>query len=123
MNKDIVGRDEIKLLIDRFYEKIQADPILGPHFAHVNWEKHLPIMVNFWENTLFYTGTYTGNPLRSHQALHQKDPLLPSDFSHWQNLFLATVDELFSGEKAELAKQRALSISTVMQIRLFTNPS
>jgi hemoglobin len=34
------------------------------------------------------------------------------------HLFTATVDELFEGEKAELAKQRAISISTVMRIKI-----
>ena len=32
-------------------------------------------------------------------------------------LFQSTVDELFTGDKAELAKQRALSIATVMKLK------
>ncbi len=39
-------------------------------------------------------------------------------FQRWILLFNETVDELFKGEKAELIKQRALSISTVMQIKI-----
>ncbi len=118
MKTDILGRCELETLVNSFYEKAKADTLLGPLFAHVNWERHLPIMYAFWENTLFFDGGYTGNPIKSHQALHQRNPLNPVHFQRWQELFIATVDELFSGEKAELAKQRAFSISTVMQIKI-----
>jgi len=37
-------------------------------------------------------------------------------------LFNQTIDELFEGEKAEQAKQRALSIATVMQINIAQLP-
>lgn len=118
MKTDILGRLELETLVNSFYEKVKADGLLGPLFAHVNWERHLPVMYAFWENTLFFDGGYTGNPIKSHQALHQRTPLNPVHFQRWQELFAATVDELFSGEKAELAKQRAFSISTVMQIKI-----
>ena len=118
MKTDIHGRKELETLVDRFYDKVKTDPVLGPMFAHVNWERHLPTMYSFWDNTLFYTGGYFGNPLKSHQAFHQKSPLSSEHFNRWLELFTETVDELFSGEKAELAKQRALSISTVMQIKI-----
>lgn len=123
MKTDILGRKELEALIDLFYEKVKGDPVIGIMFAHVNWEKHLPVMYSFWENAIFYTGGYSGNPLKTHQTLHKKSPLTPAHFTQWQNLFIATVDELYAGEKAELAKQRALSISTVMQIKtLSDNP-
>lgn len=118
MKTDIFGRSEIEILIRRFYEKVKVDNVIGHFFDHVNWERHLPVMFDFWENTLFFIGGYTGNPIKSHQALHQRIPLQDEHFQRWQQLFIATVDELFEGEKAELAKQRALSISTVMQIKL-----
>ncbi|MBX2906128.1 MAG: group III truncated hemoglobin [Taibaiella sp.] len=118
MKTDIIGKKEIEVLIDTFYDKVKSDPVIGFMFAHVNWEHHLPVMYSFWENTLFYTGGYTGNPLKVHQALDRKTHLTPEHFKEWQDLFISTVDELFTGEKAELAKQRALSISTVMQIKL-----
>jgi len=41
-------------------------------------------------------------------------------FQKWLLLFTETVDQLFEGEKAELAKQRATSIATVMQIKMFS---
>ncbi len=118
MKTDIVGRKEVEVLVNSFYEKVKADDTIGRFFAHVNWERHLPVMYDFWENTLFFTGGYSGNPLKSHQELHKRGPLMADHFIRWQELFIATVDELFDGEKAILAKQRALSISTVMQIKI-----
>jgi len=36
-------------------------------------------------------------------------------------LFMQTIDELFEGDKALLAKQRALSIATVMKIKILNS--
>jgi len=41
-------------------------------------------------------------------------------FQRWIHLFTETVDELFEGNTSELAKQRATSIATVMQIKMFS---
>ena len=118
MKTDIEGRRQLEILIDRFYDKVKSDPVIGQFFAHVNWEKHLPVMYDFWENALFYTGGYRGNPLLIHQAFHKRAPLNSAHFKQWQNLFIDTVDELYIGEKAELAKNRAISISAVMQVKI-----
>ena len=121
MKKDIENRADIELLVNEFYNKVKTDAVIGYIFtdvAKVNWEKHLPRMYDFWENTLFYTGTYEGNPMELHKHLHRGAPLKASDFSRWNKLFLSTVDECFEGKNALLAKQRALSISTLMQIKI-----
>lgn len=121
MKKNIENREDIKLLVNNFYHKVKADPVIGFIFTQmvkINWEQHLPVMYDFWENTLFYTGGYNGNPMAIHQRLNQQIPLKAEHFQQWINLFTSTVDELFTGEKAELAKQRAISIATVMQIKI-----
>jgi len=121
MNKDIETIDDIKVLIDHFYKDVTEDPVIGHIFTtsiKVNWEKHLPVMYSFWENTLFYTGRYTGNPMVIHQRIHQLVHLTAQHFERWTAIFRLTVDNHFEGEKAELAKQRALSIATVMKIKL-----
>lgn len=125
MKKDIEDKADIQLLVDSFYEKVKADPVIGFIFndiVKVNWERHLPVMYDFWENTLFYTGVYLGNPMEMHRRLNQLIPLTAEHFQQWTNLFTSTVDELFAGEKAVLAKQRAISISTVMQIKIIQQP-
>ena len=123
MKKDIENRKDIELLITTFYEKVKADSTIGYIFndiAKVHWEKHLPIMFDFWENVLFYTGVYNGNPMIIHQHLNRVVPLTRAHFKQWEKLFTATVDELFDGANSLLAKQRALSISTVMQLKIIT---
>ena len=122
MKKDIQNREDIATMVSAFYDKVKADPLIGGIFTDivkVNWAVHLPVMFDFWENTLFFTGPYAGNPMQSHVKLHQRFPLTEDHFARWNQLFSATVDELFEGEKATLAKQRALSISTIMRIKLF----
>ena len=56
--------------------------------------------------------------MAQHQQLHQKSARSKAHFDHWLALFTGTVDQLFEGERAELTKQRATSIATVMQIKI-----
>lgn len=121
MKKDIENKKDIALLVDEFYDKVKADDTIGYIFndvVKVNWQKHLPVMYSFWENTLFYTGSYEGNPMELHKHLHKLMPLTLEHFKQWNYLFIKTVDELFEGPQANLAKQRAVSISAVMQIKI-----
>jgi hemoglobin len=124
MKKDIIGRVDIENLVTSFYDKVIKDETIGFIFtdiAKVNWEKHLPIMFDFWENVIFYTGIYHGDPMNVHRHLHKQFPLNDEHFSKWILLFNQTVDENFKGPNALLAKQRALSIATVMRIKLATS--
>ncbi len=119
--KDIENRKDIEILINSFYDKVKEDKIIGYFFSeviNVDWEKHLPTMYNFWESIIFGTPVYEGNPMRPHMSLHEKSPMESRHFEQWLKLFTSTVDEHFSGEKAEFTKQRAMSIATVMQIKI-----
>ncbi|OPZ14298.1 MAG: hypothetical protein BWZ05_02362 [Bacteroidetes bacterium ADurb.BinA245] len=42
----------------------------------------------------------------------------PEHFNRWIELFTKTVDDLFEGTNATTIKQRAMSIATVMQIKI-----
>lgn len=121
MKMDIKDRKDIELLINSFYDKVKQDTIIGFFFTdvvQVNWEKHLPVMYDFWENIVFQTGSYNGNPMDKHLELNKKSLITMEHFQRWVLLFNETVEELFSGAKAEFIKQRALSIATVMQIKI-----
>ncbi len=124
MKRDIESRADIETLVNHFYEKIKTDPIIGYIFtdiAHVNWKKHLPVMYDFWENAIFYTGTYNGNPMQLHKHLHRVVNLKTNHFEQWNKLFISSVNELFEGDNANLIKERAISISTVMQIKILND--
>lgn len=121
MKKDIEGRPDIELLVNTFYEKVRNNSSIAHFFkdvVNVNWDKHLPNMYNFWENVLFYSGSYDGNPMRVHKTINSRHNFSEDDFKVWLELFTSTVDELFEGEKAALAKQRAYSIATVMRLKI-----
>lgn len=115
--KNIEGFKDVKLLVDSFYKKVNEDSVLSPifnDFAKVDWEHHLPTMYNFWDSILFGSMTYKGQPFPKHAAL----PVTAQHFDHWVTLFIETVDELFTGPKAEEVKQRAFLISQTFQAKL-----
>ena len=119
--KDITHRKDIELLVNAFYDKVKMDTEIGPIFtdiAKVNWNKHLPIMYDFWENIIFQTGNYTGNPMTAHFRIHEKNSFTKAHFTRWLALFQETLNDQFEGQNTELAKQRAISIATVMEIKL-----
>ncbi len=121
MKKDIENRKDIECLVDLFYKKVNADDLLGNIFndiVNINWATHLPAMYDFWENAVLFTGNYAGSPMHLHEQLHHLQPLHAVYFDRWNKLFSSSIDELFTGDNAKLAKQRALSISTVIQSQL-----
>ncbi len=118
---DIQTRSDIELLVNMFYKKVQKDEVISHFFNDVvvlDWSKHIPVMYDFWESILLDKHNYKGNPMPAHISLNEKSPMKKEHFDRWIQLFSSTVDELFSGEKAEQAKTRALSIATVMQIKI-----
>jgi hemoglobin len=125
MKKDIETNADIRLLVDTFYSKIKRDEVIGHFFTTVvtvNWETHLPVMYRFWDNLVFHTGSYSGNPMAVHVALNKKCHMQRFHFERWLQLWNETTDELFEGEKAFQLKQKALSIATVMQIKMAEMP-
>ncbi len=117
MKNDIRNIEDIKLLVDTFYNRVGTNTLLGPIFndvAKVDWEKHLPIMYSFWDSVLFGTRGYTGNPMDAHFRLNQKRNLTSEDFNTWKSIFMETVNDLFEGEVADLAKKKAVSIADLM---------
>jgi len=101
--KDISTLDDIRLLVDRFYEKVRQDLLLKDIFNPIigdRWPEHLEKMYRFWQTVLLDEHTYYGSPFLPHAQL----PVEKAHFDRWLQLFYETVDESFSGEKAEKAK-------------------
>jgi hemoglobin len=114
---DINDEADVKRLVDTFYDRVNADPLLAAVFndvAQVNWPHHLPIMYRFWSSLLLGTMTYKGQPFPKHLPL----PIGKEHFERWLELFKLTVDALFRGVKAEEAKLRAENIAHMFQYRL-----
>ena len=118
---DITNREDLRNLMECFYTKALVDEIIGHFFTEViqlNMEKHLPLIIDFWETVVFEKAKYKGNVLEVHQHIHQLSAFREEHFTRWVSLFKQTIDELYAGDHAELVKQRAESIATVMKIKL-----
>jgi len=122
MKKTIDNREDIYFLVKDFYVKLMSDDLVNHFFEDFSdpilLEEHLQILVDFWDNILFYSGSYKKNAMRPHLNLHLKKPFEKKHFQQWIYHFNTTVDEHFIGEIAHAAKSRALSIATVMQIKI-----
>jgi hemoglobin len=119
--KDITSRTDIELLVNEFYAKVRKDETLGYIFddvVKINWDHHIPILVDFWETILLDSGSYTRNAMAEHFNVNAKIKLEPLHFATWLRLFDSTINEYFEGEKAELAKKRAHSIGQIMQLKM-----
>ena len=119
--KDIQNRSDIDLLMRDFYGRLLKDPTISYVFtdvAKIDLEAHLPTIGDFWEQNLLHTGNYKNNVLQIHQHLNQLKKLSTDLFEIWLNHFYNAIDANFSGENSEKAKTRALSIATIMKIKM-----
>ena len=118
---DIRSREDLHLLMSEFYVKLLADSKISYIFttvAKIDLAPHLIDLVDFWEQILFDKGHYRKNVLQIHSNLNQQSKLSEEHFAIWLNYFNATIDENFCGPTAENMKTRALSIATVMKIKM-----
>jgi hemoglobin len=82
----------IAQLVDRFYDKVQRDDVLGPVFNPVvhDWEEHKRLLTSFWCSVALRASSYRGNPMAAHQSL----PIKAEHFDHWLTLWRATCAEV-----------------------------
>jgi hemoglobin len=125
---DITTPADIDRLIAAFYARVLPDPIIGFFFTaitQVDLAPHLQTISAFWQQQLLGnanpdTARYRGELFAVHRDLHQQAALTADHFHRWLLLFRQTLDELFSGPRAEAAKQRASRIANSMQTALAT---
>lgn len=117
MLQDIASLDDIKQLVDRFYDQVRADTLLGPVFeARIQnrWPQHLEKMYTFWQTVLLGERTYDGSPFPPHAQL----PIDHQHFAQWMQLFTASIDEIFAGDKTEEAKWRAGRMAEMFEMKM-----
>lgn len=110
MKKDILDEEDVKMLVNTFYDKVQKDDTIGFIFNTIiggDWSHHLPVMYTFWNTILLNKQGYKGNVIQKHIEIDKKITLHKEHYDRWILLWQQTVDELFTGEKAEEAKNRA----------------
>lgn len=115
--QDISNIEDIKLLVNTFYEKVQNDDLIGPIFNEKmmgRWPEHLEKMYRFWQTLLLEEHTYSGSPFPPHKQL----PVNQSHFDRWMEIFTGTVDSLFVGKLAEEAKVRAANMAYMFNYKI-----
>lgn len=126
MKKDITTRNDIEQIIVRFYELSFQDERLGRIFKEISplhLETHIPLVTDFWEGILLDGDKYRGNVTEKHFTVNSLTPLRKPDFDRWYSYWEKAVDDLFEGEKAEMAKFRARSIADIMSYKMdYINP-
>ena len=121
--KKIESREDVSLLVNTFYSKVRIEPLLGPIFNEIitDWETHLELLTDFWETNLFFKRKYFGNPMHAHIEVDKKvgGTINELHFGIWINLWHETINELFEGETAEIAKNRARNMGTFIHLNIF----
>lgn len=117
MKKTIDDLEDIKTLVDLFYEKVRADPLLKDIFNEKiqdRWPEHLDKMYRFWQTVLFNEHAYKGSPFSPHSEL----PVEREHFDRWIALFCSTLDENFEGEKAKAAQDQAMRMAEMFHHKI-----
>src|SRR6478736_7861604 len=104
---DIQTKSDIELLINKFYATLLLNEEMKLVFAGIDFPAHVPRIVHFWSFVLLDEEGYKTNVFDQHLHL----PIKTHQFDIWLATFTSTVDSLFAGEKAEMAKQRATVLS------------
>jgi hemoglobin len=118
---DIEDRSDCERLVRAFYTRALVDPVIGWIFtdiAKLDVEAHVPRIASFWETILLGAQSYGGGAFAPHVALHAQVGLRRGHFERWLWLWCTTVDELFAGERAELAKSHAVRVAHAFHRRL-----
>ncbi len=114
---DIACLDDIKNLVDTFYEQVRKDDLIGPIFnerIEDRWPEHLEKMYRFWETILLDNHSYFGSPFPPHATM----PIEKEHFNRWLAIFEKTLQQLFQGPVADEAMWRAGKMAQMFQFKL-----
>ena len=107
---------DIARLVDRFYDRVRADPVLSPVFnpAVDDWEEHKRTLVSFWSSVALGTRSYRGNPM----AAHRPHPIREDHFAHWLALWREVVETELPPEHAAQMIEHATRIGRSLRYGL-----
>lgn len=111
---------DIARLVDRFYDKVRVDPVLGPIFnpAVEDWDEHKATLVRFWSSVALKSASYRGNPM----AMHRPHPIRAEHFEHWLALWRETAADTLAPEQAALFAEHAARIARSLMYGLGLDP-
>ncbi|WP_298766024.1 group III truncated hemoglobin [uncultured Polaribacter sp.] len=122
MKPDIANQKDILTIITNFYNLLLADKQMFPFFKDIvqanQLQTHLEIISDFWNDILFDTTSYQNNTMQKHLDKNTFIAFTKEHFSIWTSYLFQTINKDFNGVIAERMKNRALSIATVMQLKM-----
>lgn len=125
--KDISNREDVKLLVNTFYDKVRKDKMIGNIFNSIigseeSWVIHLEKLTDFWETNLFSVSKYKGNPIQIHQNVdfEMGYSITQAHFDRWIELWIETNKALFEGAKTKKAISNAKNIAQFMFIKMYS---
>lgn len=114
---EITELEQVKLLVDSFYDKVRKDDLLKDIFDDViqdRWPEHLEKMYRFWQTVLLDERTYEGRPFVPHMYL----PVESEHFNRWLDLFESTLAEHFHGDNVETARWQANRMAQMFWLKI-----
>jgi len=102
-------------LVDRFYEKVRVDPLLGPVFnaAVHDWDEHKRTLTSFWCSVALRANSYRGNPM----AVHRMQPGIRTEhFERWLSLWKTTTRDVLDDADAQLMLEHADRIGRSLRL-------
>lgn len=121
MKKDIESRIDLEDLIEAFYTKLKADEQIGFIFTEaviLDFDKHLPVVCDFWESVLLNNPVYKGNVMHKHIDLDKKVKLLPEHFDRWGIIFLEEINQRFEGDTTDELIRRVNAMLPFMKFKV-----
>ncbi len=124
----IKSRADISHLVHTFYAKVRKKDGLSHFFNQMivgekAWEIHLEKLTDFWETQLLMARSFSGNPMAAHIKVDRTfdESIEMKHFGLWLNLWYETIDELFEGQVAQLAKNKARNMSHFIFMEMYKN--
>ena len=116
----VLTKADIARLVDRFYDRVQADPELGPVFnpAVDDWDEHKRTLVEFWSSIALGSRSYRGNPM----AAHRPHPIRERHFDHWLALWREVAEAELAPEQAAMLVEHATRIGRSLRYGLGMEP-
>ena len=96
-----VTKENLNILVIKFYTKVLKDDLIGPIFTDVlgkdlksdTWQTHIQLLTDFWASIALGDFAYTGSPFAPHVKL--RDKLSIESFERWLKLFFETLNTVY----------------------------
>lgn len=113
--KEIKSADDIRAMVDIFYERAGSDPLLAPIFLKIkDSAPYKEVLYRYWESQILKKGSDADQSFPEHIS-HM---LTTKHFVRWLELFLQTIDSLYTGPGADSAKVILIRKSEEFQMKL-----